>query len=58
MKIEKIFEQISIKFRDFLLNQDEFGTNCAAEKQTKIPVEIYVSADIKKVNYRPIISVN
>jgi len=42
----------------FLLNQDEFDTNCAIDKNTKISVEIRISADIQKVKYRPIISVD
>jgi len=42
----------------FFLKQDEFGTNCAVDKHTKISVEIRISADIRKVKYRPIISVD
>jgi len=30
----------------FLLNQDEFGANCAVDKHTKILVEISVPANI------------
>jgi len=41
-----------------LLNQDEFGSNCAVDKRTKILVEIRISADIQKVKYRPMISVD
>jgi len=51
-------EQISIKFGGFYLNQDKFGTNCAVDKHTKISVEIRISADIQKVKYGPIISVD
>jgi len=39
-------EQISINFR---LSQDEFGSNCAVDKHTKISVKIRISADIHKV---------
>jgi len=42
----------------FLRNQDEFGTNCAVDKCTKISMEIRLSADIQKVKYRPVISVD
>jgi len=45
-----------------LFNQDEFDTNCAVDKYTKmlikILVEIRISADIQKVKYRPTISVD
>jgi len=47
---EKFVEQISIKFVIFLLNQDEFGSNCAVDKHTKISVKICKSADIQKLN--------
>jgi len=43
--------EISIKFRWFLLNQDEFVSNCCS-KHSKISVEIHISADIQKVKYR------
>jgi len=47
---------------EVLLNQDEFGTNCAVDQHTKIsikiPVEIRLSADFQKVKYRPILSVD
>jgi len=50
------------KIRGFLLNQDEFGSNCAVEKHTKISVKlsikIRISADIQMSKYRPIISVD
>jgi len=39
---------------EVLRNQNEFGTNCAVDKHTKISVEICISADIQKVKYRPI----
>jgi len=39
----------------FLFNQEEFGSNCAVDKHTKVSVEICVSADIQKV---PIISMD
>jgi len=46
----------------YLLKQDKFGTNCTVDKHTKISVkisvEICISADIQKVKYRPIISVD
>jgi len=52
----KNFEQITIKVGRFYVIQDEFGTNCAVDKHTKIPVkisvEICVTADILKVKYR------
>jgi len=56
--MKNFVEQISIKFGGFLLNQDELSTNCAVDKNTKISVEIRISADIQKVKYRPIISVD
>jgi len=49
-------EQISIKFEGF--NQDEFDSHCAVDKHTKISVKIRISADIQKIKYRPIISVD
>jgi len=55
--MENFVEQISIKFRGFYFNQDEFGSNCPVDKHTKISVKICISADIQKVKYRPIISV-
>jgi len=42
------------KIRKFLRNQDEFVTNCAVNKHTKISMEIRLSADIQKVNYRSV----
>jgi len=45
-------EQISIKFEGFLRNQDEFSTNLAVDKHSKISVQIRISADIQKVKYR------
>jgi len=56
--MKNFVEQISIKFGDFLLNQLKFGSNCAVEKHTEISVKICISADIQKVKYRPMISVN
>jgi len=56
-RLEKIFEHDSNKIRKFLSNQDEFGTNefgtnCAVDKNTKISVKtsvkICISADIQK----------
>jgi len=38
-----------------LLKQDEFGSNCAVDKDAKISVKICISADIQKVKYWPII---
>jgi len=38
--MKNFVEQISKKFR-VLLNQDEFGINCAVDKHTKILVEIH-----------------
>jgi len=35
-----------------LLKQDEFGSNCAVDKHSKISVEVRVSVDIQKVKYR------
>jgi len=48
-----------IKIRKFLLNQEEFGTNCAVDidKHTKISVE-FVLVDIQKIKYQQIISIN
>jgi len=50
----------SNKIRRFLPNQDQFGTNCAIEKHTKIPVKNIggnsYSTDIQMIKYRPIIS--
>jgi len=37
-----------------LLNQYEFGTNCAVDKHTKMSVEICISTDIQKVRYRSV----
>jgi len=58
--MKNFVEQIS-KIRRFLRNQDEFGTNCAVDKHTKISVKISwkirISADIQKDKYRPIILV-
>jgi len=36
------------KILRFLLNQDEFDSNCAVEKHTKISVKIRISADLFK----------
>jgi len=45
---KNFFLQISIKFGGFLRNQDEFGTNSAVDKHTKISFEIRISADSQR----------
>jgi len=40
------------------MNQDGFGSNCIVDKHTKTSVKICVLANIQKVKYRPIISVD
>jgi len=46
-KTEKILlNKLINKIRRFLLNQDEFGSNFAVEKYTKISVEIRISTSI------------
>jgi len=47
-----------MKIQRYLRNQDEFGTNCAEEKHTKISMEICILAGIQKVKYQLIISVD
>jgi len=42
------FQLVSLNFGSFL-GEDEFVTNCAVDKYTKISVEIHTSADIQKV---------
>jgi len=44
--MKKFVEQIS----RILLNQDEFGINCAVDKHTKISGKISISADIERSN--------
>jgi len=56
--MKNFVEQISIKFGGFYKIRDEFGTYCAVDKHTKISVDICISADIEKVKYRAIISVD
>jgi len=53
--VEQIVEQIFIKFlknSEVLFNQDEFSTNYAVDKHTKISVEICTSADMQNGKYQ------
>jgi len=45
--MKNFIEQISIKFEGFLLNHDDFGTNCAEDTNisVKISEKICISAD-------------
>jgi len=44
--MKNFVEQISIKIGGFLRNQDEFGTNCAVNKQ--IMMNIRILTDISR----------
>jgi len=54
--LKNLVEQIPINFGGFPIKfrgyQDEFGTNCAVGKHTKLLVEIRLSVDIQKLKYR------
>jgi len=53
---KNFIEQISINSGFF--TEDEFDSNCAEDKHTKISVEIRISADIQRVKYRSVSSPN